>query len=405
MLEAAGKARADELRVFFALQAFGRRKRLGDLELRLRRDVKVFFGSLGVAESEGRHLLHQIADAEAIEAACVAASSSGLGWLEARHSLQLHTSLVARLAPILRVYVGCATALYGDVASADLVKIHIRSGKVTLMRFDDILGAPLPRMVERVKVKLREQDLDIFEYGEQFPPPYLYFKSRFINEEFPGYAEQVEFDEALADLGIVDAIGYGPSAADFDAKLGRARRQIDGFKLIPSTTIPSLDDPCGNTFSFRQLIECGETWERTCVDNLPKSPETYNALCDLAVKVLDPVVEYFGAIRLTYGFASRALGRMIKRGISPSLDQHSSCEQSRNGRHICSRQGAAVDFLVEDEDMLEVARWIAQFCQFDRIYYYGHDRPIHVSVGPDLGKQTFELAEVNGRRVPKRLQL
>ena len=56
----------------------------------------------------------------------------GLGWLDADHSLQLHTSLVPRLDPILRVYVGCATALYGDVLSADLVKIHIQSGKVTL---------------------------------------------------------------------------------------------------------------------------------------------------------------------------------------------------------------------------------------------------------------------------------
>jgi hypothetical protein len=45
-----------------------------------------------------------------------------------------------------------------------------------------------------------------------------------------------------------------------------------------------------------------------------------------------------------------------------------------------------VDFIVEDEDMLEVARcgvrpalrWV-----FDRLYFYGADRPIHVSYGPE----------------------
>ena len=137
----------------------------------------------------------------------------GLGWLDADHSLQLHTSLVSRLDPILRVYVGCATALYGDVLSADLVKIHIQSGKVTLMKFDDFVGKPLPRMLERVKVKLREQDLDFFEYGGQYPPPFLYFKSRYINEEFPGFPEQQEFDRQLEALGLPMADGYGPAPA------------------------------------------------------------------------------------------------------------------------------------------------------------------------------------------------
>ena len=72
---------------------------------------------------------------------------------------------------------------------------------------------------------------------------------------------------------------------------------------------------------------------------------------------------------------------------------------------LCSRAGAAVDFLVEDEDMLEVARWIAANCNFDRIYYYGKDRPLHVSWGPENSRDAFELTVKSGRRVPRRLQL
>jgi hypothetical protein len=40
---------------------------------------------------------------------------------------------------LLRVYVGCGLKLYGDPGEADLIKIHIRSGKLTLLRFDDFL--------------------------------------------------------------------------------------------------------------------------------------------------------------------------------------------------------------------------------------------------------------------------
>jgi DNA phosphorothioation-associated putative methyltransferase len=402
LLQKAASARADEIRAFFAMQAFGRRKPLRDLEPRLRRDIKTFFSSLGVAELEGRRLLQQCADVAAIRAACERAASMGLGWLDTDHSLQLHTSLIPRLDPVLRVYVGCATALYGDVLTADLVKIHIQSGKITLMKFDDFVGSPLPRMLERVKVKLREQDLDFFEYGDRYEPPFLYFKSRYINEEFRGYPEQQEFDRQLEDLGLPLANGYGPEPAEFQKWLARQRREITGLRLAPSTHIPPLDDACGKNFTFRHLIECGETWERTRVDNTPKSADTYNALFELAKNVLDPVIDYFGGIKLTYGFASRALTRDIKGRIEPKLDQHASCEVNTRGAPICPRLGAAVDFLVEYEDMHDVASWIADNCAYDRIYLYEKDRPIHVSVGPQQSREVYEMVTIGTRRVPRR---
>src|SRR5690606_7043265 len=110
---------------------------------------------------------------------------------------QLHTSLVPRLDPVLRVYVQCGAAMYGDISAADLLKIHIGSSKITLMKFDDFLGTPLPRLLERTKVKLREQDMEHFEYDGRYEAPYLYYKSRFINEEYPNFAEQQEFDREL----------------------------------------------------------------------------------------------------------------------------------------------------------------------------------------------------------------
>ena len=405
LLQEAATARADEIRAFFALQAFGRRKPMRDLEPRLRRDIKAFFGSLAVAQAEGHRLLHQCADIEAIKAACERAATAGLGWLDADHSLQLHTSLVPRLDPILRVYVGCATALYGDVRSADLVKIHIQSGKVTLMKFDDFIGSPLPRMLERVKVKLREQDLDFFEYGDRYEPPFLYFKSRYINEEFPGFPEQQEFDRQLEALGLPSAEGHGPDPGDFLAWLARQRREVSGLRLVPATNIPHLDEPCGQNYTFRQLIECGETWERIRIDNIPKAADTYNALAELARNVLDPVIDYFGGIKLTYGFASPALTRHIKSRIAPKLDQHAACELTARGTSMCDRSGAAVDFLVEYEDMREVARWIVANCGFDRLYFYGSERPIHVSVGPLQSGEVYGLRESGGRRIPYRLSL
>lgn len=131
------------------------------------------------------------------------------------------------------------------------------------MSFGDFSGKPLPRMLQRVKIKLREQHLDLFEYGETYEPPYLYRKSRFITEEFPNYAEQLAFDESLESLNLLDLSGYGPKPEEFDTRFADSRWIIDDFQLVRSQTIPDMDAPCGRFFTYRQLIECGETQART----------------------------------------------------------------------------------------------------------------------------------------------
>ena len=111
---------------------------------------------------------------------------------------------------------------------------------------------------------------------------------------------------------------------------------------------------------------------------------------------------WFGMIRLTYGFCSPELAREIPARIDPKLDQHAAHELNRRGRPVCARLGAAVDFIVEDEDMLEVARWVAANTPFDRLYFYGADRPIHVSYGPEQSRQVVRMVPAaGGRLVPR----
>jgi DNA phosphorothioation-associated putative methyltransferase len=114
------------------------------------------------------------------------------------------------LPAVLRLYVGCATQLYGDVDKADLVKIHIQSGKVSLMRYDDFVNKPLPQLLERIKIKLREQQIDFFDYTTQPKIQLLYLKTRFIPPDFPFYNEQQTFDQQLQSLTQFDFAGFGP---------------------------------------------------------------------------------------------------------------------------------------------------------------------------------------------------
>jgi DNA phosphorothioation-associated putative methyltransferase len=402
VLDEAFTKRSEDLMVYFALNLFEQRRPYKHLERGLQRDIKIFFGDYKTSQATAQSLLFQIAQVESINASCQYAAEHGLGYLIAGESLQLHVSLVEQLPSLLRVYLGCAAVIYGDYHHADLLKIHIRSGKISLMRYDDFENNALPRMIERVKIKLREQGFDYFSYGEDYEPPFLFYKSRYINEEYPRYPEQVDFEEALTQLQLGDFSGYGPSPSHFISRLNQRRWMVNGFTLIRSTSLPALNEPCGQYLTFRQLIECGETQAKTGMENLPLQANTYNALYDLTQHVIDPVIDYFGMIQLTYGFCSAQLAKEIPGRICPKLDQHASHEINRQKNPICKRLGAAVDFMINDESMLEVAQWIVANTSFDRLYFYGKDKPIHVSFGPNQDGQVVRMVPSKaGKLVPR----
>jgi len=139
---------------------------------------------------------------------------------------------VPRLPAVLRAYVGCASRLYGEVEAADLVKIHVQSGKLSLMTYDDFAGKPLPRLLERVKVNLRTQSVQFFDYGEAGNEQVLYNKSRYLTADFERYDDQVRFDDDLSKLEL-DLSGFGPAVSALEEALTLHRLRIHGFRLAP----------------------------------------------------------------------------------------------------------------------------------------------------------------------------
>jgi DNA phosphorothioation-associated putative methyltransferase len=401
--QAAAAARADDVQLYMAALQFAKRKTYRKLDMRLQRDIKAFFGDYQSAQAAGLRLLLDAADPDQLLTACRTAAAQGLGWLDDQHSLQLHVGMVDRLPAVLRAYIACGLILWESLSEVQLVKIHIGSGKLTLMEFEDFDSSPVPTLCRRIKVNVRRQDYDLFDYGSpEFPKPLLYRKSRYLNEDSPGYAEQLAFDDTLESLGIVESSGYGPSAALLHERLDLHRLRLDGMQLAPCDHIPDLDQACGANFTYRAFIECGETQQQLGLRNLPLDPATYNSLNALATQILDPVIEYFGSIKLTYGFCSPELSKHISKRVAPKLDQHACSERNRAGKLICDRGGAACDFIVEDEDMREVADWLIENTRFDRLYYYGRKKPVHVSQGVQNNQTVIEVTESSqGKLVPK----
>lgn len=233
-LRQARQERTDDLKVYFALNRFSRRQRYRELPVEMQRDIKAFFGSHGAAETTGRELLFSLGETTVVREAAQSAESQGLGWLDGAHSLQLDGRLVERLPPPLRAYVGCAEQLYGHMGDADVVKIHLQSSKLTLLHYEKYAESPLPRLRERVKINLRNQAIDFFDYGDDVPWQLLYMKSRYMAPDQRGYAKQKKFDAQMENLKGLDFRGFGPSVGELVQHLQASQLTIDGFKIVPA---------------------------------------------------------------------------------------------------------------------------------------------------------------------------
>ncbi len=160
---------------------------------------------------------------------------------------------------------------------------------------------------------------------------------------------------------------------------------------------------------FSQVID----WHKTKHPKytLGNQPNEFSRqyLINLCESILRPVSQQFGDVTVTYGFTSTDLYRYLQKNspknTAAEIDQHASMEHNSKGNRICKRDGAACDFLVEgyENRMAEVARYITAELHYDRLYFYGNDKPIHVSIGPDNSRYALiRETRPDGLRVNKK---
>jgi DNA phosphorothioation-associated putative methyltransferase len=176
----AKSARREDLLVYFALSLFEKRKAYSQMPDSLKRDVKAFFESISQAYDEAKEMLFSVGNPSVIEENCIKAYEQiKYGELTTGHSFTFHKDYLNELPARLRIYIGCALQLYGEIEGMHLIKAHMTSGKVSLMRYDD-WEKDEPLLVERIKIKLREQDIDFFEYGDEFEPTPLFNRKYYL---------------------------------------------------------------------------------------------------------------------------------------------------------------------------------------------------------------------------------
>jgi DNA phosphorothioation-associated putative methyltransferase len=229
----AEKVRRDDLLVYLALDHFGKRQVYRRMPESLQRDIKYHFIKYKNARDEARELLFSVSDTTLIHEACkVAYETLPASQLSDDHSLVFHKDFLNLCPPRLRVYIGCALQLYGDLEQINLIKAHIQSGKVTLMAYEGFDSIAIPLLKERIKIKLQEQDIDFFDYVYGFRPQPLLMKSKLLSKDHPDFKAQLAFDAKLLKIVGTEVLIEHLSAERFDYLLKKHSIRINGQRII-----------------------------------------------------------------------------------------------------------------------------------------------------------------------------
>lgn len=223
--------RRNDLIVEFALAEFGERLIFKYFPRSLQTDIKCLFGGYARLREAAKSALYSISEVDLIHESCSEMADEEVGYLFGDHSLQLEKALIMKLPPILRIYVGCAERLFGSLDNVDLVKIHIQSGKVSFMTYDDFEGRPVPDLLERVKVMLWHRKVEFFDYIGEFEPVPLFMKSMYLSDDNEIYQDQAVFDGLLLKSRLFDFAQNPPTRKAFYESLRANNLIINGYEL------------------------------------------------------------------------------------------------------------------------------------------------------------------------------
>ncbi len=226
--------RMEDILLYLSMELFEKRRPYIKQPDSFKRDIKAFFDGYQHAREAAKSLLFSIVDTEQIEQECIKAHNTlPASILNEGHSLIFHKDYVDQLPLLLRIYLGAALQMYGEIDDdINLIKIHIQSGKLTLASYDDFEKS-VPMLVERIKIKMADQDIDFFDYVDENKRPPLLNKHLFLAESNVQYKKQLSFDKRLSNLLDFDINSEKMlSSQELNYALNTKAKKISGFKII-----------------------------------------------------------------------------------------------------------------------------------------------------------------------------
>lgn len=184
-LEAARRARTEDLLLFIALSRFDGRPDFHRLHLSVQRDVKAFFGTYKRACAEADRVLMTMGEGAARDAELAA---SKIGKL-LPNALYLHISALPAASLTLRLYEGCARNYLGAIENSNILKFARGEPRVSFLTYPTFDKDPHPALAASTSVRLQTFQIRDRRYDSWSNPPILHRKETFLEPGHPSYAK------------------------------------------------------------------------------------------------------------------------------------------------------------------------------------------------------------------------
>ena len=225
--ETARCERRDDLLVYLALAAFGKRPKFGQLPDALRCDIRAFFGTYKAACREADRLLYSAGNQDAIHQACAQAPVGKV----LPGALYVHHTALSRLPPLLRVYEGCGRQLAGSVEGLTLIKLGRRRPRVSYLVYPEFDRVGHPALAEAVIGDLARLKLYHRDYRRTSNPPILHRKELLVSRDHPTHRRFARLSAREDALGLLSSGQSIGTRAEWDEVLRCRGVTIHGHQV------------------------------------------------------------------------------------------------------------------------------------------------------------------------------
>lgn len=230
-LAAARERAQQDLLVYLALAAFGGRPKASGLPADVGLDVKALFGSYKAACEQADLLLRQVANQDAVNAAC---AKSSVGKLTP-DALYVHVSVLDSLDPLLRVYEGCARALTGAVSEATLIKFSRTAAKVSYLAYPAFDRDSHPALRMSLRADLPRLHVKYRDFSSSANPPILHRKETFVPEGYPGREKFLRLTRQEERAGLLDNASTIGTREGWQRRLDELGYRLAGHRLTKTS--------------------------------------------------------------------------------------------------------------------------------------------------------------------------
>ena len=193
--------RSLDIQVYLALVQFKEeRPRFSELPEPIRHDIKAFFGSYRDACEVADEKLFSLGKPKIIRAAC---NKSKVGKFTPS-ALYVHIKALWELDPLLRIYEGCASRVFGRPEETTLIKLHIEEPRISYLYYPDFDTDAHPALKASIVIDLQTFKITRGDYTTRENPPILHRKETFVTPKYPLYKEFAQLTQLEEEAGLYE---------------------------------------------------------------------------------------------------------------------------------------------------------------------------------------------------------